>query len=196
MLARDEVVRSLAGAWRLFLDRPDAMRFFDISLDGFWRSFAAVILVLPSYALTALAEYQVVLSDMVPDDGFSDAAFSINKVVALGLEWLALPLVLALLAQPLGITRTYVGFIVARNWCSVIAVLPFGAVSLLFVLGMFGMDVANFLWLAAVIVVLRYNFLIARRALNVGTAFAIGIVILDLALSLSIAAMVDGLVAS
>lgn len=194
MLERDEVVRSLAGAWRLFLDRPEAMRFFDVSLDGFWRSFAAVVLLVPAYVMTALAEYRVILSDAVADDGFSDAAFVVGKVLALGIDWVALPVVLALVARPLGISRTYAPFIVARNWCAVLAVLPFGVIGLLFAGGLFGVDVANVLFLAALIAVLRYNFLIARRALSVGTAFAVGIVVLDLLVSLSVAAFADSVV--
>jgi len=194
MLERDEVARSLYGAWRLFLDRPEAMRYFDVSLDGFWRSFAAVILLVPAYAMTALAEYRVILSDAIADDGFSNAAFVADKALALGIDWIALPVLLALVARPLGISRTYAPFIVARNWCAVLAVLPFGLIGFLFAAGIFGVDLANVLSLAALVVVLYYNFLIARRALAVGTAFAIGIVILDLLVSLSVAALADSIV--
>ena len=59
MLDREEIVRSLTGAWELFLDRPGAMRHFDVSVDGFWRSFAAVLLVVPSYAFAVLADRQM-----------------------------------------------------------------------------------------------------------------------------------------
>ena len=51
MPSRDEIVQSLTGAWMLFLDRRNAMRYFDVSVDGFWRSFAAIIFVVPAYAL-------------------------------------------------------------------------------------------------------------------------------------------------
>lgn len=193
MLDRDEVARSLSGAWRLFLDRDDAMRFFDASLDGFWRSFTAIFLLIPAYALTALAEYRVIRSDAIADEGFSNAAFVFDKAFALGLDWIALPIILAVLARPLAITRTYAAFIVARNWCAVIAVAPFGLIGLLFGLDVLGVDAANFLSLAALIVVLRYNFLIARRALGAATGFAIGIVVLDLVVSLSIAGLADSL---
>lgn len=194
MLDRNEVAHSLRGAWRLFLDRPDALRFFDTSIEGFWRSFAAIFLLVPAYALTAYAEYRVILSDSIADEGFSNAAFIFDKGLALCLDWIALPILLAVLARPFGITRTYGPFIVARNWCAVVAVVPFGAIGLLFALDILGVDTANFLFLAALIVVLRYNFLIARRALAAGTVFAIGIVVLDLVVSLSIAAFSDSVV--
>lgn len=196
MLRRDEIIRSLDGAWRLFLDRPEAMRYFDISLDGFWRSFGAVILVFPAYLLTALMEQQVILTDSIADDAFSGSAFWTNKIAVLGLDWVTLPIILALVAGPLGIGRHYASFIVVRNWCSVLGVAPFGVIAFLFMIGLINIDIANFLSLAALIVVLRYNYLIARRALNVGLGFAIGIVVLDLAISLAIAAFVGSLFAS
>lgn len=193
MLDREEIVRSLTGAWWLFLDRPDAMRFFDVSLDGFWRSFRAVILLIPAYALTALAERTMILADPIAAIGLSDGAFIVVKAVTLSVDWVTLPIVLAVLAGPLGIGRSYTSFVVARNWCAVIAVAPFGVISLIFVLGLISADAANFLSLAALIVVLRYNFLIARRALNVGVGFALGIVVLDLVVSLAIAVSVGAI---
>ena len=69
---RAEIARSLTGAWRLFLGRPDAMRFFDTSVDGFWRSFRAIILVAPLYALTALADRHDILTDANPTDDFGN----------------------------------------------------------------------------------------------------------------------------
>lgn len=195
MLDRDETVRSLTGAWELFLDRPGAMRHFDVSVDGFWRSFAAVVLVVPSYAFAVLAERTMVaaLDPAAPVQGA--AAFVVQNAVGLGLDWVALPVILALLARPLGIARRYPAFIVARNWGAVIAAVPFGAVGLLIVLGLVGGEVANLLMFAALILVLRYTYLIARRALDVGLGFAIGIVVLDFVVSLTIGLALDAVFA-
>ena len=49
---------------------------------------------------------------------------------------------------------------------------------------------------AALIVVLRYNYLIARRALDASLGFAIVIVILDFVVSLTIALALDGVFAA
>lgn len=191
MLDRDEIRRSLTGAWDLFLDRPEAMRAFDVSVEGFWRSFRVIVLLLPAYFLTTLAE-QIMLSETaVETAGPGGTALFLDSVVGLGLDWIALPVVLALAARPLGIQRNYAAFIVARNWGAVIALTPFGVIGLLVILGLLNAEIANFLMLASLMVVLRYNFLIARRALDVGIGFAIGIVILDLAVSLTIALALD-----
>ena len=190
MLTREEIVRSLNGAWELFLDRPGAMRYFDISVEGFWRSFGAVVLVVPSYALAVLAERTMMALDPAApvQDG---TAFLVQSVIGLGLDWMALPVILALLARPLGIGRHYAAFVVARNWGAVIAIVPYGAIGLLIVLGVVGVELANLLMLAALIVVLRYTYLIARRALDVSLGFAIGIVVLDFVVSLAIALSLD-----
>ncbi len=93
---RAEIERSLRGAWRLFLGKPDAMRFFDASVDGFWRSFRAIILVAPLYALTALADRHDLLTDANPIDDFGNGPFWAAKALTLALDWVTLPILLGL----------------------------------------------------------------------------------------------------
>jgi hypothetical protein len=189
-LDRDEIARSLTGAWRVFLDKPDAQRFFDLSLDGFWRSFRAFVLMAPAYALTAVAEYQSLVG--TTDAGFSDSAFFVAKAIASGFDWVLFPILLALVAEPLGITRSYTSFIIARNWGSVLASIPFLVIDLLYISGGLGEDATNIASLIALIVQLRYAYLIASRALGVGVGLAVGIAVADFAVSLMIMAIASG----
>jgi hypothetical protein len=186
MLRRDEVVQSLTGAWELFLDRPDAMRFFDVSADGFWRSFYAIILIVPAYTLISIFGRSQILVESVVAAQFDDSAFIINKSVALGFEWIALPVILALAAPALGIGQSYAAFIIARNWGAALSNGLAAIVPILFLVGFIGDVAANFIFFAILIVVIRYNFLIARRALDANIGLAIGIVIGDIAISLAI----------
>jgi len=190
---RDEIVQSLTGAWRLFLERADAMRFFNVGIDGFWRSFYAVVLILPAYFLVVTAERARILADPIAGSGFDGGAFFINKVLTLGFDWITLPIVLALVAAPLGVSRTYVPFVVARNWGAVLATAPFGVVELLYLLGVLGSGAANMFALVLVVVVVRYNYLIARRALGVDIGFAVGLIIADFAISVAIVGVADSL---
>ena len=194
MLEREEIGRSLSGAWQLFLNRPDAMRLFDVSVGGFWRSFGAIGLIVPAYAIVAVVEQQLLLSDSLPDESFGVAAFVLDKGLALSIDWITLPILLALLAGPLGIGRTYPAFVVARNWGAVIAILPFAAIDLLFAFGLLSAEVVGVLSPTMLIVILRYNFIIARRALGVGAGFALTLTVADFVLSLAIAQSVDWLV--
>jgi hypothetical protein len=193
MPSRDEILRSLTGAGHLFLDRPDALRYFDISIDGFWRSFGAILLVLPSFALVALAERTRILSDSV-QEGFDGGAFLLNKAISLGVDWVAFAIVFAFVAGPLGLGRTYSTFIIARNWGTVLAVIPFALVALLYLAGMLSADVADFLSLGFWIVVIRYNYLIARRALGAEIGVAVAIIVSDFALSLTILSLFGALI--
>jgi hypothetical protein len=194
MLTREEIVQSLTGAFEIFLDRPNAMRHFNVSVTGFWRSFSAIALVAPIYALSALAERQVALTDALHAAQFDDGLFSLNKILALGIDWITLPLLLALIAGRIGIAGTYPAFIIARNWGSVLATIPFGIVGVLFVSGVIDAEAADILSLGMLFVVLRYNYLIARRALEVSIGFAVVLVVADFALSMLIAGAVDGLI--
>ena len=190
-LDRDEIARSLTGAWRVFLDKPDAQRFFDLSVNGFWRSFRAIVLMLPAYGLAAAGEYQALVAAPNPD--FSDAGFVLAKMLAAGLDWITFPILLALVAEPLGITRSYTAFIIARNWGAVLASAPFALIDLLYLFGIFSQDVTNIASLIFLIVQLRYNYLIASRALGVGIGLAVGIVVADFAVSVMIMATVSGI---
>jgi hypothetical protein len=193
MLGLDEIRRSLTAAWRLFLDRPDAMRAFDLSVDGFWRSFGAIVLILPAYILISTAEKARILTDGFTGVPFSESAFIAHKTLSLALDWVTLPLVMALIVGPLGLTRSYAAFVVARNWGAALAIQPFGVIALLFLLGFVTADAANIFSLLMLIVVIRFNYLIARRALEAPIGLAVAVVVGDLALSLLIVGFADSI---
>ena len=182
---RDELVRSVAAAWRLFLGDPRAMAGFDLTVEGFWRSFAVIVPIAPFYFAAALVERQLRLTGSVAE-AFGEGRFFAVKAAIMAIDWVALPIVLALVARPLGIARNYAGFIVARNWASLLIVIPDTAVAVAFGLGLIGTDIAGFLLLAVLVVILRYRYVIARIALGAGIGFAIAITFADLLLSLII----------
>ena len=191
MLDRDEIAHSLIGAWRLFLDKPDALRFFDFSVGGFWRSFGTIVLIAPIYVLTIMG-----LQEMDPRASprahrFPQVLYFVDRLIALLLGWVTLPAVLACLARPLGFAATYGSFVVARNWCAVLEMIPFALIALLSGAGIAGAEAVSLLLLAALVVILRFDFIIARRALAASIGLAAGVVALDFVLGLFISAGVD-----
>ena len=52
---------NLTGAWHLMLGRPEGLNRLDTSLEGFWRSFAAVILLVPFGHLLAMVSIVIEL---------------------------------------------------------------------------------------------------------------------------------------
>ena len=187
MLERAEVERSLRAAWDLFLDRPDAMDGFDLSEEGFWRSFRAIALVVPLFVLGLLAQLRLT------DTWAQGLGFWVLNGILLVLDWFAFPLLLALVAGPLGIGRRYAAFIIARNWASVWAYALMGAISFLVVLGLIGPESGMLLIGIAWLVVLYYAFIVARRGLEAGILLAVGVVIADTALSLTLSQLIDWL---
>jgi hypothetical protein len=49
-----EIQRALQGAWLLARGDTRGMGLFDLSVEGFWRSFAAALLAAPAYVLVLL----------------------------------------------------------------------------------------------------------------------------------------------
>lgn len=193
MLTREEIARSLSGAWALFLNRREGMQAFDVSADGFFRSFGVILLVLPPYLISVLAEVRLLEIAGVPAESFPMVWFFAWKIVGLGIDWIALPLVLVVLARPLGIAKRYGAFVVARNWAGPLAMSISVLPSVLFAAGLVGQEVAAILFLATVILVIRYQYLITRIALQTAIAATIGIVVLDLLLSLVIGETINRL---
>jgi len=46
-----EMMYALYGAYRLARFDAGGMRYFDASIDGFWRSFFAAVLIAPFYLI-------------------------------------------------------------------------------------------------------------------------------------------------
>ena len=44
----DDIQKYLYGAWQLLLGRREGMKLLDLSADGFWNSFYAIVLALPA----------------------------------------------------------------------------------------------------------------------------------------------------
>src|SRR5262245_64178864 len=55
MPAAEDIQRYLTGAWRLMMGKPDGLRLLDISADGFWNSFFAIVIALPALAASWIA---------------------------------------------------------------------------------------------------------------------------------------------
>ena len=182
MLDAAETARSLRGALLIFRGRAEGLRLLDTTVGGFWRSFAAIAVAAPLY----LADVVVDLAVGRSAGETSDALFVTVKVLAYLADWLAFPLTIALLARPFDLGRNYVPYIVAYNWSSVVIVALFAPASVLASLGAISPEIAGFLGLALLVVAARYRFVVARLALQAPPATALGLVILELVLSLMV----------
>ncbi len=195
MLSSQEIYRSLVGSWMLVKGRRDGMAAFDVSIGGFWRSFGAALVILPIYAATMVAQRHVLISDtQLGASDFPDNAFFIGNLIGFFVDWVAFPILMAFLARPLGIAERFVPFIVARNWSSVIAILPYSIPILLYAAGIINADLTTLLTLAAIFFVLYYRYTVTRISLDCSISLSIGLVVLDLVLSLVLGEVINRLI--
>jgi hypothetical protein len=190
VIGRTEIDRAFNGAWGIFTNRPDAMRNFDVSLEGFWRSFQALLVVAPVYFITSLSDQLVVVG--APDSPVTGGQYWASEVLTLVLDWVALPALLALIGGFVGIRKSYLAYIVVRNWAQPLMLAPF---ALLSVLAMAGLS-SDLLLIPSVVVIgysLRFSYLIVRRTLGVEIDVAIAFVALDVLTSLLVVRLVGKL---
>ncbi|MEM8552179.1 MAG: hypothetical protein AAGF45_07325 [Pseudomonadota bacterium] len=183
MLTVAETRRSLYGALLLFRGRDAGLGYLDRSLDGFWRSFAVVFLLVPLNALTMYA--------VSKSSGQAFGGLFWEQLPILVVNWVAFPIALALVAGPLGVSRDYVSYVVARNWAAPVSATIMMVPFLLEGAGWLPQTGAALLSLVALIVVLRFNYLVLRIALKVAVPLAIGMVIADFVLTLVIIAILS-----
>jgi hypothetical protein len=175
---------NLAGALEVMFGRHEGLNKLDTSLEGFWRSFAAFVLVLP-FAVIALMSQEQLAALGAETGGAAESSFGVELAV-LVVDWLAFPLLFALLARPLGLGPRYVPFIVTRNWASVVVGAMMAAVHALFLVGILPGQAAVLILLAFIGMALRFSYVIARIALEVPLRTALPIVVFDFLLSLAI----------
>ncbi len=109
-----EIVFGLYGAWRLVrLDRG-GMSYFDVGVEGFWKSFFAAALVAPGYAILVLLE------PVLETNSAGALRTFLIHALTYSLSWTVYPVVVFPMVQAMGRETAYIKFIVAFNWAKVI----------------------------------------------------------------------------
>lgn|GEM_PF-369095 len=182
-----DIRRGLAGALAILRREPAAMALFDLSFEGFLRSFSAALLAFPAYLVLVL-------------HGLPEGPLALPFPLLLLIEtvgyvagWLAFPLAAALVLRATGETRRFVPLVVANNWAALVqihfllaavlsaAVLPepTGAV----------------LVTGATLAALAYQWLVVKTALDAPGGIAAGFLLLDVVASVLVNAGTDRLLA-
>jgi hypothetical protein len=172
---REEISSALYGAYRLAWFDPTGMGHFNLTFDGFWRSFFAAALVAPAYAV--LVGLQAADEPEVVDLGLLVVTESIGYVLA----WAAFPLVAIVLTRLLGLDRHYVALIVALNWTAVLQTALFLIVVLLgpVLPGALGTLLIT-LTTGAILV---YQWFVIRSALQTTSGIALMMLLVDLVIT-------------
>jgi hypothetical protein len=180
---------SIGAAWRLFLRDPKALEGMDVSTEGFFRSFGALLLIFPLNILSdlfamRLAQARPDVETTLPVDGGYGIGEIFFSTFVLGIEWLLFPLFAYLLLRLLGLTERFVHYVVAHNWGRVIMELFNLPAIVLFASGVVSASVALDLLLVSLGFSLYYRAQNARTALDTGWGLAVGIALLEVLLTI------------
>lgn len=111
----DDIQRALTGAWQMMTTgRQDGLRMLDLSADGFWNSFFAIVVALPPL----VAGWAPIAAELTgADAGFSARLSVLVRLAIVDIGAWLLPLAaLAAFAGQVGIRDRFVHYVVATNW--------------------------------------------------------------------------------
>lgn len=183
MPPRREIEGSLYGAWRLVLRDPDSLRHFNISADGFWRSFFAAAIVAPLFAISSLLSLNALAGTAAaPAPVFSPLALAFNFVVA----WVGYVILMFPVTRLLNLESRYAAYVIVWNWTSVLQVVLLLLAALIRASGLFSAGIGDAALIAAVLTSLYIAYLVARAALGCDIPVAIGLVVFENLLHLAI----------
>jgi hypothetical protein len=186
-LTARETVYSIFGAYRLALLDKSGLNYLDRSPEGAIRSFHAALIVLPAYALLVVLR----LWDTLPD--VSLLRFTLVEGVAYVISWTAFPLIMFYLSRLLDRSGRYFDFLSAYNWSAIIQMGLYLPVVAIPDSGLLPDGLSEGLVLVVTMLVLIYQWFIARTTLDINGGSAAGIVLLDMILAVFITGTADGM---
>lgn len=188
MLTTREAVNALYGAYRLARFDAGGMTYFEATVGGFWRSFSAAVFVAPLFAMLLALRYAGGQVEAHP------VRFIVVEAIAYVVSWVAFPLAMAWLVRLFDRQERYIGYIVAYNWASVLQ--NFAYLPLAMAIEVAGPSAGSIQALGMVVLtlILVYSWFIVRTALDVPASTAVGLVILDLTLSLLVSMVAEGMI--
>ena len=180
-----EITKSINGAWRIARMDQNALNYFNMSIEGFWRSFLAVLIVAPLYVVFLVLNLgQLTAMELPTGSSTSKELYVAITLAAHILGWLAFPVVMIPISRLMDLSQSYVPYIIVWNWSNVLVMAVILPAVLLFPPSAQSGQSAKLILMAAQITVLFYGYLVARAGLQCKILTAIGVVMLDLLLGL------------
>lgn len=172
-MAPEAVQSSLLGAWRLMMGKADGLRLLDLSADGFWNSFYAIVLALPALAMN----WVPVATDTLGAD--ASAAAKLGYVLRLAVvdlgSWVLPLLALALASSAIGVRDRFVHYVVATNWATVPMVWIMLPPSLMAIFVPQSGDFVSIIALVLFVVTMVLTWRVTNAAIGKGPAVGTGV---------------------
>lgn len=174
-----ETVQSLRAAWRLAMLDPSGMNGFNLTVEGFWRSFSVYLFLFPAYLLMVLAPPMTQATLRIPLDSVPIETLILGKSFSFALRVVVSTVLLALLCRLLNVGERFVALIVANNWAAAIQIAVWLPIALLAARGLLPGRAGATLQTVVVIVMLFYAWFVTRTALGIGGLAALGVIVAD-----------------
>ncbi|MCR4265619.1 transporter [Nitratireductor sp. ZSWI3] len=185
-----EIQQYFAGVWRMMMGRRDGLTLLDISADGFWNSFFAIVVALPPL----IVGWVTIANEMAGGEMFSFRFSLFARLMVTDLATWVLPYaILAVAARPAGVADRFVHYVVASNWASGLfawAMLPPVLVRLLLP---GAMEVANGITLLLFVATQVLTWRLTNAAIGKGPAVATAVFAAMFAASLAVLFTLEGL---
>jgi hypothetical protein len=182
MLPGEDIQQALAGAWRLMNGKADGLRLLDLSADGFWNSFFAMVVASPA----RLVFWVAIAAELAKDPEAFSSRLSILAglaVIEVGV-WTIPILALALVAPRAGLGNRFVAYVVASNWGSALIAWLMMPAALVWLFLPQARDFANlfslFLFGVSLILTWRLTNAVIARGAAIGSAVFIGMLTVSL----------------
>lgn len=182
-----EVAEGLYGATRLARGDPNGIQFFGDTPEAFWKSFWAAIVAVPMHALLLA----IGLMDAHVTSGWLRVI--LIETVAYLVLWTAFPLVMHYVAELIDREERYIRFICAANWSFVLQTAFSLFMQAVLATNILPGFVSGLLSVATLAALLLYSWFIARVGLELSRLGAVGIVALDVMISLVINRIVQAM---
>lgn len=168
MPSGQDIQTYLGGAWRLMTGREDGLDRLDLSVDGFWNSFFAMVVAFP-----ALTVGWVTLANRIGGTEVAGRFAVVLRLAVIDVAAWVLPIaLLAVAVRHVGIAHRFVPYVVASNWGSALLIwlmLPASVLELLFP---GATDATDALGLVVFIAALVLSWRLTRAAIGMGAAVA------------------------
>lgn len=168
-----ETLLALAGLWRFAREGAPALRWFDRSMAGFWRSFGVAAIVAPLQAAL------IATHTAAPADSVGWLGLIATEASSYVILWVAFPLALYHIVARADGLSPYVDFVVVYNWINLPWTALGLAISLLAAIGLIGDTAGQILMTVFYLGILSFEWYIARQTLRLGGLACAGLVALD-----------------
>lgn len=182
----EETLRSLNGAWLLFRQKEEGYRLFTVTIGGFWRSFGVFFIIFPIFLFSLYVEGQMIREAPPEIVTARNAGADYFMMLALGVEWIAFPILMVFLTKFMNLSQHYVPYIIAYNWSAAIITFMLLPALILTLVGILSPATAMAINTGVTFFMLYYRWFIARTALHITGSTAAAIVAIDFLLSMMI----------